>query len=55
MAIAKGDILEAIAVKDRYGRRMLQRFQRLFQIPMFHFYHPEAAPQVPSESGHIVQ
>lgn len=42
--LAKGDRLEVIEFPKQVGRRMLQRLQRLFGVPIHHFYNPLMAP-----------
>jgi hypothetical protein len=47
MVFAKGDILEAKRMASpTVSRRMLHYFQRKFDIPIYHFYHPDGIPNI---------
>lgn len=48
--LAKGDHIESVEIPERVGRRMLQYLQRKYAVPIYHFYHPSEAPQLPEES-----
>jgi len=41
--LSKGNVIEVQLFPARLHRRMLHRLARRFDIPIYHFYHPEAA------------
>ena len=50
--LAKGEVVEAHQIPEFVGRRLLQRFQWKFGIPIHHFYHPLMAPSKNDETIH---
>jgi hypothetical protein len=44
VVLAKDDLLETRIIPDECGKRLLQYFQRRFNVPIHHFYNPLMAP-----------
>jgi len=46
----RGEKVDCRRLLPNVHRRVLQRFKRLFGVPIHHFYHPYMAPMRPEES-----
>ena len=50
LIMIKGDKVDALRLNSEVSRRILQKFQRLFGVPVHHFYHPLMAPAKADET-----